>query len=287
MWPIWRILFLASALASTSAIAEDKIEGTWLEISGARLPAGAQPVVIGALPSGARVYVCRVVDNRHQVLVGRVTQGIDKCLAVDGKRPALLGDYELLVVPGPDDAAAAKPPAGVKASAIGERRMVAKRVRTLKLRPDAGPDQASCASAVSAHSTNGLISTVARYGRMDDQSGAYIEERFSDGYTLYLFPQGTLVAPPGGARVYCPVMVMMAEMPLGTPPVLPSDPARGARWVQHHNAQLLDIIRTQIANDDSTLQQIQTDEHATAGEDLFQQTNYLTGIARFYAAHAP
>ncbi len=144
-----------------------------------------------------------------------------------------------------------------------------------------------CDAAISGHPSESAQSSAARFGEVGGHRGAYVEEHFADGYVVYTFKGGILVAPSGRAPVFCPFMVTMSQTPFGTPPSLPDDPQSGAQWVQHHNDQLLEIIRKQVANDAATMSAIAADEAATTGGDLFRQTDYLTGIADFYAANAP
>src|SRR5262249_46394900 len=112
-------------------------------------------------------------------------------------------------------------------------------------------------------------------------------EHYSDGYTLYHFAAGAIVVQPDNTQFFCPRLVFYSEIPFGTPPPLPTDPARGTRWVEHHNDQLLQIIGTQVSQDVATLNAIKADEAASTGGDLFRQTDYLTGLAAFYAGHGP
>jgi len=277
-------------LHATLAQADEAVNGTWLAVANGAIPASANPLAVGQFPGGRGVYVCRGQTARQLVAVGRVVQGGNVCVVVDGKRPAVLRDFDLLVAP-----LAPRPPAlaAIEARAWqpspgSARRIQLERARALKAAAAvAGGLPADCSQALSAHRSEAAQSAAPKFGRVDNQSGAYVEEHYSDGYTLYHFASGTTVVAPGSARVFCPMMKLYSEVQYGSPPPLPADPRSGAGWVQHHNDQLLAIIRKQVANDQGTVSAIQADEAAKTGGDLFRQTDYLTGIADFYAANGP
>ena len=287
---------LALSLYAAMAHAGEAVNGTWLAVNNGAIPPTASPIAVGQFPGGRAVYVCRGRTAQKFVAVGRVVQGSNVCVVVDGKRPAQLSEYDLLVAPVAAAAAVApRPPvlAAIEGRALqpapaGVRRIQLERARALRAAAAIpGGLSADCSQALSAHRSEAAQSAVPKFGKVDNQSGAYVEEHYSDGYTLYHFSGGTVVVSPSNARAFCPLMVLMSEVQYGTPPPLPADPRSGAGWVEHHNDQLLEIIRTQVANDATTFSAIQADESATAGSDLFRQTDYLTGIAKFYAAHGP
>jgi hypothetical protein len=290
---------LALAFHATLADAGEAVNGTWLTVGNGVIPSNASPIAVGQYPGGRSVYVCRGQTAQQVVAVGRVVQGSNVCVVVDGKRPAVLSNYDLLVAPVAPVAAAAavapRPPvlAAIEGRALqpapaGIRRIQLERARALQAAAAIpGGLSANCSQALSAHHSEAAQSAVPKFGKVDSQSGAYVEEHYSDGYTLYHFSSGTVVVSPSNARAFCPLMVVYSNVQYGTPPPLPADPRSGAGWVEHHNDQLLAIIRKQVANDEATVNAIKADESARTGGDLFRQTDYLTGIADFYAANGP
>jgi len=287
---------LALVLYAALSHAGEAVNGSWLTVSNGAIPANANPIAVGQFSPGRGVYVCRGRTPQKFVAVGRVVQGSNVCVVVDGKRPAMLSDYDLLVASvAPVAAAAPRPPAlaAIEARAWQPNPGAARRIQFERDRAFAGAAAApgglpaNCMQMLSAHRSETAQSAVARFGNVDGQPGAFVEEHYGDGYTLYHFSSGTTVVAPGNARVFCPMMKLYSEVQYGTPPPLPADPRSGAGWVQHHNDQLLAIIRKQVANDPGTVSAIQADEAARTGGDLFRQTDYLTGIADFYAANGP
>jgi hypothetical protein len=303
---------LALALHGTLAHAEEVVTGIWVPVTGRSIPANANPVSVGVLPDGQTVSVCRGRTAQLGVAVGRFVPGSNVCLVVDGKRPVALSDYDVLVAP-PSQGLATTAAVDTHARKVASGRELRARdlatasavdAQALKVAPGSERrahmlgQQAShfvggvstavpadCSPASSGHHSDAAQSSAPKYGSVDNQSGAYIEEHFSDGYVLYQFSGGTVVQTPTGSRAFCPMMAIRSDVQSGSPPALPGDPTLGARWVAHHNGQLLDIIRQQVGNDQATFAAIEADEQATTGGDLFRQTDYLTGVAAFYATH--
>jgi hypothetical protein len=289
---------LAIGLLATLAQADEALNGTWVAVSGGVIPGNLRPLPVGRYPNGRSVYLCRAHTGQDPVAVGRVVEGSNVCVAVNGKRIVGLHDYDLLVAtvarrPPALAAATAAAAAPVAAIAVAPVSPGARRIQLARERLTHGVVQlpgnlgTNCASALNSHAGGSAQSMTARYGNVGGRSGAFVEEHYGDGYTLYHFAGGTVVAPPGGAQVFCPLMVAYADVQYGSPPPLPSDRMSGAAWVEHHNSQLLAIIQNQVANDQGTVSAIQADEAAKTGGDPFKQTDYLTGIADFYAAHGP
>lgn len=285
-------LGLIFILVCPLALADEAVEGSWFTETNGALPAGVTPIAVGKLPSGQDVYVCRAQSPQNGVAVGRLVQGSATCLTLDGKRMQQYAIFEVLahrLIPHPGMAAVA-----------GKIALPARRISAEKLRVVAaagtvtktgitfgGSSHSACDAALSAHKSVDAQQTLPKFGSVAGQSGAHVEEQYADGYKMLRYPGGSVVAPPLGAPFYCPYMVMMQEVPKGTPPDLPADDTQGLQWVRHHNNQLLDIIRKQVGTDQATFQQIEADSTAQSGANPFIQTDYLTGVATFYADNAP
>lgn len=145
--------------------------------------------------------------------------------------------------------------------------------------------RAQCMNVMEQHRSDAAQAATPGFGTKAGQSGPYVEERFADGVVVYRFSKGTVIAPPNAAAYYCPYMVMMSEVPRAAPPAIPSDNSPQAKWARYHNDQLRDVIERLVHYDAATMQKI--DQAAATQGDLFKTTDFLTGIADFYAGNVP
>jgi hypothetical protein len=183
------------------------------------------------------------------------------------------------------------PPTAVAVQLGQQRRQSFERTRvlagtsgTITLPPDL---RAQCASVMSQHQSDHAQFATPGFGTQAGQSGPYVEEHFADGVVVYRFSGGTVVAPPNASAYYCAYMVMRIDVPRAAPPAIPADNSQQAKWARYHNSQLHDVIARLVNHDAATLQKIDLAADAETHGDLFQMTDFLTGVANFYAGNAP
>jgi hypothetical protein len=167
---------------------------------------------------------------------------------------------------------------------IEQTRVLAGVTGTITLPPNL---LAQCGGVMSQHSSTSAQSAAPDYGTQAGHSGPYVEEHFADGVVIYRFSGGSVVAPPDAAAYYCAYMVSFAEVPRADPPAIPADNSPQAKWARWHNQQLRDVIAKLVSHDDAKISRIDQAADATTHGDLFQTTDFLTGVADFYAGNAP
>jgi hypothetical protein len=146
---------------------------------------------------------------------------------------------------------------------------------------------AQCAQALQRYRSDGAQSVTAGFDTQAGQSGPYVEERFHDGTVIYRFSHGSVVMARNSASYFCPYQIMAMETPRGTPPAIPADGSPQADWVRYHNGQLHAIIPRLVNNDSATLSAIDKAAEVKTHGDLFQMTDFLTGVADFYVGNVP
>jgi hypothetical protein len=144
-----------------------------------------------------------------------------------------------------------------------------------------------CVAVMDQHRSDAAQSATPGFGTMAGKTGPFVEEKFADGVVVYRFSGGSAVAPPNVAPYYCAYMVARMEVPKALPPAIPSDDSQQAKWARYHNAQLQDVIGRLVHYDDATLQKIEQAALAATNGDLFKTTDFLTGVADFYAGNVP
>ncbi len=116
----------------------------------------------------------------------------------------------------------------------------------------------------------------------DDRGEPYVDERLPDGTIQRTQRRGKTWFTRDGKEIKFirnPVIQMGA--PPHTPPLLPADPAHGRAWVEQHNTALFNLIRTLVRGDEGEMAKFREGERGMAGDDLFKQIVYRTGIAEF------
>jgi len=126
-----------------------------------------------------------------------------------------------------------------------------------------------------------VIPSTIRRG-FDADGNPYYEVTLVDGSIKRVLRSGTvIIIKPDGTEQTFPPQFAMSQAPTPDPPLLPTDPARGRAWVQRHNENLLDVIRTLVKNDVGEMQKFSAGEAKDAGTDIFKQIAYRTKIAGF------
>lgn len=136
------------------------------------------------------------------------------------------------------------------------------------------PGAAPCSSGPATGESNGY----------DADRGPYIETTHADGSVRREFRSGIEITAPDGSKTWYPVGYAMSNSQPPTPPELPSDPAKGLRWLQMHNDALQRIIATYLGKDQASIDRYAAREQRDAGDDLFKLITYRTEIAAFYAS---
>lgn len=148
------------------------------------------------------------------------------------------------------------------------------------------PPELQCGNVVAQHPSDGAMSALPGFGTQAGQTGPYVEEHFADGVVLYRFSSGTAVAPPNSSAYYCAYQVATIEVPKASPPAIPADNSQQAMWARYHNSQLRGVI-SRLVDDEPTMIKIDKAAADVSGGDLFKTTDFLTGVADFYAGNAP
>jgi len=170
-----------------------------------------------------------------------------------------------------------------------QRRLTFERARVLAGTTATGtlkPDFAQCMNIMQQHPSDGATSAKPGFGTQAGRSGPYVEEHFADGIVLYRFSRGTVVAPPNASAYDCGYQVMAMEVPKAAPPAIPADDSQQAKWARYHNSQLRGVI-SRLVHDEPTMVKIDQAADEATGGDLFKTTDFLTGVAEFYAGNAP
>jgi len=117
----------------------------------------------------------------------------------------------------------------------------------------------------------------------DENGQPYVEEQLAGGTVRRTQQNGVTMIKPDGSRQFIPFQFMRANAQPPTPPDLPTDPARGRSWVEHHNGALLELIRTLVSNDETEITKFSAAESKSAGSDLFRQVDYRTRVLEILA----
>ena len=117
-----------------------------------------------------------------------------------------------------------------------------------------------------------------------DAGEPFIDKTAPDGSAWRKLKRGGFVhLQPGQNPTHCslPSIRISAQPPL--PPELPQEGTPGRKWIEYHNDSLLGLISDLVHRDPTALTGIKQAEQRYAGDNLFKQIEYRTGIANFYA----
>jgi hypothetical protein len=117
-----------------------------------------------------------------------------------------------------------------------------------------------------------------------DDRGPYIDATFADGTVRRVRERGITILKNGASVAECHGP-QYANAPAPTPPELPADPKLGRLWIERHDADLLDIIRKLVHDDENILRALTAGEQQSAGDDAFKLAAYRMGVVSFYVKH--
>lgn len=117
-----------------------------------------------------------------------------------------------------------------------------------------------------------------------DDRGPYVDATFAGGTVRRVRKQGITILQDGAPVAECHGPQHL-DTPAPTPPELPADPKLGRLWIERHDADLLDVIRKLVHDDENVLRALTASEQQSAGDDAFKLAAYRMGVVSFYVKH--
>jgi hypothetical protein len=225
------------------------------------IPEGA--TAYGQEADGREQFVCRGAHGGG-THIGKIASGFAGCNIGYGGREITLSDYEVLVG-ARSRANVAADLLSAAAAAYGDR----PRSRRAAAEPSSPPAAPSTETSASRH--------------FDEDGQPYVEETLPDGTIKRTYEGGAWFIKPDGTKTYKGLSRKRSHAQAPTPPELPEDPKLGRAWMERHNLDLLDMIRTLVNNDEAEMKKFAEAEQKAKDDGLFEQIAHRTQVASFLA----
>jgi hypothetical protein len=271
---IWTV-GIALSIAGLAGARAQESELRWVSASGGAIPAGA--LAYGREADGREQFPCRgaIGGGTH---LGKITRGFSGCNVGYGGKELTLAAYEVLARPPRLPLAAAN--AVSAAPSISSATATTHRHSSPALTTTLGIERVPPLSSSEAPSIP--PGAMSKHG-FDKKGEPYVDVRLPDGTIRRTQPNGVTFFKKDGTKRFVPITFTTSDAPPPTPPELPDDPRQGRAWVERHNRELLDVIRSLVNSDEAEMKKFSAAEKKTAGGNVFAQIAYRTEIADFLA----